>query len=186
MTERAWHERARDECAWLYFLKVSKCFSATVKNNISQSIHRLAIVLVLLKLMFFSMSFVQGLILLGMVFAFNSLRVQSVPTEVKIGGIFCKDVDKEQRAFLLGVNYINNSTSILPNTHLIVELNQTDWLNTFNNIEAVYWQIYNGVSAIIGPMTSPISLFGVEEGTGNECRNINLIKKQTPSHVRSH
>jgi hypothetical protein len=31
-----------------------------------------------------------------------------------------------------------------------------------------------------------ISHFGVEEGTGAECRNINLIKKQTPPHERSH
>jgi hypothetical protein len=31
-----------------------------------------------------------------------------------------------------------------------------------------------------------ISLFGVEKGTGTECRNINLIKKQIQSHERSH
>lgn len=103
----------------------------------------------------FKVVFSPSFIFLGILLLLNCLQGACFPTEVKIGGIFCKDMDlTTKRAFLLGIEYINNSTSILPNVQLLAEINDTDWLDSFNNIEAVYWQIYKGVAAIIGPMTS--------------------------------
>ena len=74
---------------------------------------------------------------------------------IKIGGIFClEDNSKEEAAFLLGLDYVNNNTALLPNTTLIPLVNHTKWTDPFSNIEAVYWQIYNGAMAIVGPTTS--------------------------------
>ncbi|EDO30203.1 predicted protein, partial [Nematostella vectensis] len=82
---------------------------------------------------------------------------QSAPTEIKIGGIFCQENNNhEYKAFNLAIEYINNDTSILPGTTLVPMTNSTKWLNAFNNIEAVTWQIFHQAVAIVGPLTSPM------------------------------
>ncbi|XP_022802483.1 glutamate receptor ionotropic, kainate 2-like [Stylophora pistillata] len=74
---------------------------------------------------------------------------------VKIGGIFCnEDNSKELLAFNLGVEYVNNDTTLLPNTDLVPLINETDWSNSFSNVDATYWQIQSGAVAIVGPITS--------------------------------
>ena len=75
---------------------------------------------------------------------------------IKIGGVFPDEhYSKEfSLAFNLGIDYVNNQTELLPDTILIPVVNQAGWTDAFANIEAVYEQIYNGASAIIGPMTS--------------------------------
>lgn len=75
---------------------------------------------------------------------------------IKIGGIFPDEQYSKEfsLAFNLGIDYVNNQTELLPDTILIPVVNQVDWMDAFANIDAVYEQIYNGASAIIGPMTS--------------------------------
>ena len=73
----------------------------------------------------------------------------------KIGGIFCNEENsKELLAFNLGVEYVNNDTTLLPSTVLVPLVNQTDWSNSFSNVDATYWQIQSGAVAIVGPITS--------------------------------
>lgn len=95
--------------------------------------------------------------------------ISAIPSEVKIGGVFCDNFDSRERAaFLLGIDHINNDSSILPNTRLVALVNNTSNLNSFSNIEAVYWLIHNGVSIIIGPMTSSMvkATYPISEGFG--------------------
>lgn len=74
---------------------------------------------------------------------------------VKIGGIFCDEPNsKELSAFNLGLEYVNNDTTLLPSTVLVPLVNTTDWTNAFSNVDAAYWQIHNGAVAIVGPTTS--------------------------------
>ena len=105
--------------------------------------------------MFSLEDFRRCLIITGILSVPTSVHAASSPTEVKIGGIFYEDIDiTVKRAFLLGIENINNSTSVLPNVQLLAEINDTGRLDSFDNIEAAYWQIYRGVTAIIGPMSS--------------------------------
>ncbi|XP_078365248.1 glutamate receptor 2-like [Oculina patagonica] len=74
---------------------------------------------------------------------------------VKVGGILCDEPNsKELSAFNLGLEYVNNDTTLLPNTVLVPLINQTDWTDAFSNIDAAYWQIRSGAVAIVGPITS--------------------------------
>ena len=74
---------------------------------------------------------------------------------VEIGGIFCDELNsKELSAFDLGLQYVNNDTTLLPNTVLVPLVNKTDWNDAFSNIEVTYWQIQSGAVAIVGPITS--------------------------------
>lgn len=74
---------------------------------------------------------------------------------VKIGGILCDELNsKELSAFTLGLEYVNNDTTLLPNTVLVPFINKTDWTDAFSNIDAAYWQIRGGAVAIVGPTTS--------------------------------
>lgn len=96
-------------------------------------------------------------------------HVLCAPSEVKIGGVFCNNVDsREKSAFLLGIDHVNNDSSILPNTRLVAVVNDTSSLNPFDNIEAVYWLIHDGVSIMIGPMPSSMvkSTYPICEGFG--------------------
>ena len=74
---------------------------------------------------------------------------------IKIGGVFFDESNPAERsAFNLGIDYVNNDTLLLPDTILVPVLSHTNWTDAFANIDAVYGQIHNGVSAIVGPMTS--------------------------------
>ncbi|XP_020613483.1 glutamate receptor ionotropic, kainate 2-like [Orbicella faveolata] len=74
---------------------------------------------------------------------------------VKIGGILCDELNSnELSAFNLGLEYVNNDATLLPNTVLVPLINKTDWTDAFSNIDAAYWQIRGGAVAIVGPTTS--------------------------------
>ena len=93
-------------------------------------------------------------LLLFLIFLCWPLNCSSV-NYIKIGGVFCDEVNsKELLAFNLGIEYVNNDTSLLPNTILVPVVNNTDWTDAFSNIDAVYEQIHGGVVAIVGPTTS--------------------------------
>ena len=101
------------------------------------------------------MTKVQRHVLLPLLFLFVGTTSASTVNTIKVGGVFCSEENsKEETAFLLALDYINNSTSILPNTILEPLVNHTKWTDPFSNIEAVYWQIYTGALAIVGPTAS--------------------------------
>ena len=73
---------------------------------------------------------------------------------VKIGRILCDERNSnELSAFNLGLEYVNNDAT-LPNTVLVPLINNTDWTDSFSNIDAAYWQIRGVAFAIVGPTTS--------------------------------
>ena len=99
--------------------------------------------------------FVSQLTLIALFAMLPFKQVEGVPGQVKIGGIFCPENSSlELAAFRLAIDFINNDTTILQSTKLVPIINITDFTDAFANIEATYWQIYNGVVAIVGPMTS--------------------------------